>query len=45
MAHIALQNIEAPEDLGQLSEREQEAIYWQSYHEYLADALTTGDPE
>ena len=45
MAHIALQNIEAPEDLGQLSEREQEAIYWQSYHEDLADALTTGDPE
>ena len=45
VAHIALQNIEAPEDLGQLSEREQEAIYWQSYHEYLADALTTGDPE
>lgn len=45
MAHIALQNIEAPEDLGQLSEREQEAIYWQSYHEYLADALTIGDPE
>ena len=45
VARIALQNIEAPEDLGQLSEREQEAIYWQSYHEYLADALTTGDPE
>lgn len=45
VAHIALQNIEAPEDLGQLSEREQEAIYWQSYHEYLADALTIGDPE
>ena len=45
VAHIALQNIEALEDLGQLSEREQEAIYWQSYHEYLADALTIGDPE
>lgn len=45
VAHIALQNIEAPEDLGQLSEQEQEAIYWQSYHEYLADALTIGDPE
>lgn len=45
MAHIALQRIEAPEDFDRLSERETLAIQWQSYHEYLADALTIGDPE
>lgn len=45
VAHVALQGIETPEDLGRLSERETLAIQWQAYHEYLADALTIGEPE
>ena len=40
VAHNALRK-----DMNQLSERETMAIQWQSYHEYLADALTIGEPE
>lgn len=45
VAHIALQRIEAPEAFARLSERKTLAIQWQAYHEYLADALASGEPE
>lgn len=44
-AHVALQGIERPEDVDKLSEQEVEAIHWQDYHAYLAEALTIGEPE
>lgn len=40
VAHHALQG-----DTSRLSERETMAVQWQAYHEYLADALTIGEPE
>ena len=45
VAHISLQRIECPEDFDRLSEREALAIQWQAYYEYLADAITIGEPE
>mgnify|MGYP001139911702 CR=1 FL=1 len=40
VAHNVLQG-----DTSQMSEREAMAVQWQAYHEYLADALTIGEPE
>jgi len=45
VAHIALQGIEAPEDMARLSEREALAIRWQPCFEYWADTLADGTPE
>ena len=45
VAHIALQEIDTPEDMAQLSEREITAIHLQPYFEFLTDALTVGMPK
>lgn len=45
VAHIALQRIEAPEDMDKLSARETLAIQWQSVFEHWADVLSYGTME
>lgn len=45
MAHDTLQRVNTPADMDRLSPAEVMAIQWQAYHEYLADALTIGEPE
>jgi len=45
VAHMALQGIEAPEDIDRLSEREALAIRWQPCFEYWADTLSDGTPK